>query len=76
MTNCPNCGAVRDPAESCCPYCDTPYARLGIDLAHGRDMTAMVAEIQRLMAPGIITANEARALMGLPPVYGGRKAWR
>ena len=63
-TNCPNCGAVKDPAESCCPYCDTPY-QPAIVL---KDQNELAAEIQRLMAPGIITANEARALMGLPPV--------
>lgn len=26
-TNCPNCGAVMEPAETRCPYCGTPYPR-------------------------------------------------
>lgn len=68
MTNCPNCGAVRDPAESCCPYCDTPYTWVGIDLAGGSDMTPRVAVLTREVQAAIMTPNEARALMGLPPV--------
>lgn len=75
MTNCPNCGAVRDPAETACPYCDTPYAWAGIDLANGSDMTARVAVLTTRVAvlttqvqACIMTPNEARAVLGLPPV--------
>ncbi len=74
MTNCPNCGAVREPAESRCPYCGTPYPRdrktvpaadlpedTTIHLEVGQD-----AEINcRLLELGLITPSEARRRMGL-----------
>lgn len=63
MTNCPNCGAVKDPSESCCPYCDTPYQPAIVQ----EDQNVLAAKITRYMAAAIMTPNEARALMGLPP---------
>ena len=63
LTNCPNCGAPVDLAEKCCPYCDTPY----INHDPQADILARLAEVQHRMAAGVMTANEARALLGLPP---------
>ena len=75
-TNCPNCGAVVEPAESRCPYCGTAYPRpkrqkvayaIATVPEAQEDPHTLAQEVQRLMAAGILTANEARAHMGLPP---------
>lgn len=67
MTNCPNCGAVRDPAETACPYCDTPYS-WDIAMADAGDMSARVALLTHQIQAGFMTPNEARERLGLPPV--------
>lgn len=67
-TNCPNCGAPVDLAESCCPYCDTPYISKVDAYTPMEDKLAIIEELNRKMAAGILTGNEARALLGLPPV--------
>lgn len=73
-TNCPNCGAVREPAESRCPYCGTPYPRdrkAAQAVAVPENVTirldvAQLAEIScDLLDCGLITPNEARRRMGL-----------
>lgn len=74
MTNCPNCGAVREPAESRCPYCGTPYPKdrktvLAADLLEDTTIhleVGQIAEITcRQLDLGLITPNEARRRMGL-----------
>ena len=74
MTNCPNCGAVREPAESRCPYCGTPYPRdrkaaQAVAIPEGvtiRLETGQLAEIIcRELDLGLITPNEAWRRMGL-----------
>ena len=74
MTNCPNCGAVREPAESRCPYCGTPYPKdrktvLAADLPEGTTIHLDADQLARiscdLLDLGLITPNEARRRMGL-----------
>lgn len=77
LTNCPNCGAVVEPAESRCPYCGTPYPRdrkagtavivTGGPVFPPDEQQALVEALHRQLVAGIMTPNEARALMGLPP---------
>lgn len=67
-TNCPNCGAPVDLAETCCPYCDTPYIPKVDAYTPMEDKLAIMNELNRTMVAGIMTPNEARALMGLPLV--------
>lgn len=73
MTNCPNCGAVREPAESRCPYCGTPYPK---DTKVAEAVAVPISDIEaaegfdRLLqeiATATMTPNEARRRMGLPP---------
>lgn len=70
--NCPNCGAVREPAESRCPYCGTPYPRdrkTAQAVAVPEPVTINMDEqklcMARYMEMGLITPNEARRRMGL-----------
>lgn len=67
LTNCPNCGAPVDLAETCCPYCDTPYIQKVDAYTPMEDKLAIMNELNRTMVAGIMTPNEARALLGLPP---------
>lgn len=73
-TNCPNCGAVREPAESRCPYCGTPYPRdrkvaeavaVPEPITIHMDTSAITAAVIREYELGILTPNEARRLLGL-----------
>ncbi len=62
-TNCPNCGAVVDPAADRCAYCETPYPiRLRAELYEIRINAEILA---RQVAAGIMTPNEARCRLGL-----------
>lgn len=74
MTNCPNCGAVREPAESRCPYCGTPYPRdrkaaqavaVPEPVTIHMDAVQLAAIATDLMDKSLITPNEARRRMGL-----------
>lgn len=70
LTNCPNCGAPVDLAATSCAYCDTPYtwrAAAAPAPADGLD-ACQVEKITRALAAGIMTQNQARAMLGLPPV--------
>lgn len=62
-TNCPNCGAVVDPAADRCAYCETPYpTRLRADRYEIRIDPEMLA---RVVDVGIMTPNEARRRLGM-----------
>lgn len=73
MTNCQNCGAVREPAESRCPYCGTPYPRdrkAAQAVAIPEPVTIHMDAGQLSMCSqrldlGLITPNEARRRMGM-----------
>lgn len=60
--NCPNCGAPIRGDE--CPYCGTAFTRKydGINIY---DTTGKY--VCTLYENNIITANDARRLLGLPP---------
>lgn len=72
MTNCPNCGAVREPAEKRCPYCGTPYPKKSEPPRSVIEPRVpdpeMQKKVQYLLEWKFITPNEARELLGLPPV--------
>lgn len=72
-THCPSCGAPVDLTARSCPYCGVPYPK------PRKTLTAAVigepcklhidaAALSRLVEDAIITPNEARRRMGLPPV--------
>lgn len=73
MTNCPNCGAVREPAESRCPYCGTPYPRdrkAAEAVAVPEPVTihmdaGQLSRCSQLLDLGLITPNDARRRMGM-----------
>lgn len=74
MINCPNCGAVREPAETRCPYCGTPYPKdrmVAEAVAVPEPVTIHMEPVQiaetycRQLDLGLITPNEARRRMGL-----------
>lgn len=57
-TNCPNCGAVVDPAADRCAYCETPYpTHMRVERQEIRIDTAALA---RCVDAGVLTPNEAR----------------
>lgn len=73
--NCPNCGAVREPAESRCPYCGTPYPRpkrSKVAYAVAEPVTVnlgdqdKLATVMKALEAAIMTPNEARECLGLP----------
>lgn len=67
MTNCPNCGAVIEPAETRCPYCETPYTQRQLREAAKLFAGPMTAEmLANMVAAGTVTPNEARECLGLP----------
>lgn len=66
LTNCPNCGAVVDPAATRCAYCETPYPiRLRADLYQ---INIDAARLVRQVELGCISPNEARRRLGMPEV--------
>ena len=62
ICNCPNCGAPIRGDE--CPYCGTAFTRKygGCDLydPYGNYITTLIGG-------NLLTPNEARQLIGLPP---------
>lgn len=82
MTNCPNCGAPI--TSSACEYCGTVHRRsresddMVALLKHANDCIQKSIDMQALYdeaiyamrgySYGVYTANEARALMGLPRI--------
>lgn len=70
-TNCPNCGAVVDPAAKICAYCGTPYvwARQPLFVPAETDERP---ELAAATMHEILTPNEMRARLGLPPVKPGK----
>lgn len=71
MANCPNCGApiVADQ----CEYCGTVFRTL-IKCSH--DALKCHETVERLLASGIVTANEARELCGLNRMDTHIPEWR
>ncbi len=68
LTNCPNCGAVRDLEAKRCPYCDTPYINNGVPDAPPVTVEIdprSLARITQGLDLGLITPNEARRRLGL-----------
>lgn len=59
-TNCQNCGAVINTAADRCAYCGTPY-----------NIHIRTAMLLRQVDMALITPNEARERLGLPPKTGG-----
>lgn len=64
-TNCPNCGAPVDIHAEKCAYCDTPYIK---QTAETITLTLDTTAIAKAVSEGIITVNEARRRLGLPPI--------
>lgn len=61
--NCPNCGAPIRGDE--CPYCGTAFTRKQEDTPiYDRNGNYITTLLDR----GLMTTNEARALLNLPPV--------
>lgn len=73
-TNCPNCGAVVDMTAKECAYCGTPYiwARQPLFVPAETDERP---ELASATMHEILTPNEMRARLGLPPVKESI-AWR
>lgn len=65
--NCPNCGAPVDLEETKCPYCETPYPWKMPEPWPLESKIDMLQELNRQLVAGIMTPNEARARLGLPP---------
>lgn len=66
-TLCPTCGAPVDLTARSCPYCGVPYPKP----RKTAQAVAICIDAQQLadqVAASIITPNEARRRMGLPPV--------
>lgn len=61
ITNCPNCGAPITGRQ--CEYCGTMFS--APKLCSQDDILGMHKNAERLLASGVITANEARELCGL-----------
>lgn len=61
-TNCPNCGAVVDMTAKLCAYCGTPYVWA---LA---PETEEQPELATSTMHEVLTPNEMRSRLGLPPV--------
>lgn len=74
-THCPSCGAPVALETAHCPYCGVPYPRprkqaqaVAIDLGIASPSKVMATSLAQQLQAAIITQNEARARMGLPPV--------
>lgn len=67
MTNCPNCGAVVDPAADRCAYCDTPYP-FALQPVIKIDANGITFCLQQQVERGLMTPNEARRRLGLREV--------
>lgn len=62
ITNCPNCGAPITGRQ--CEYCGTMFSFSEAKLCSQNDILGMHKNAERLLASGVITANEARELCG------------
>lgn len=72
-THCPTCGAPVDLTARSCPYCGVPYPKprkTAQAVAIGEPVALHIdhKQLAALVADSIITPNEARRRMGLPPV--------
>lgn len=65
MSNCPNCGApiVADQ----CEYCGTRFSDGGLYPTQTMPRDAYDS-YEKMIQSGVVTANEARALLGLNPI--------
>ena len=61
-TNCPNCGAPITGLQ--CEYCGTMFSFSTPKLYSQDNILGMHKNAERLLASGVITANEARELCG------------
>jgi rRNA maturation protein Nop10 len=66
MSNCPNCGAPITGPE--CEYCGTTFHVSKPKHCSHDDIHAMYETAERLLVSGVVTANEARELVGLPRI--------
>lgn len=66
MYNCHNCGAPIKGPE--CEYCGTIFDVPRLKPCSHDDICALYKEAERLLVSGVVTANEARELCGLPRV--------
>lgn len=60
VTNCPNCGAPIDLTVDKCAYCGTYYEKIVES-----DIINTHEAVDKIIAMGCMTVNEARKLMGL-----------
>lgn len=65
-TNCPNCGAAIDLTAKMCAYCGTPYVWAVTPEIEVR------LELEPAAMHKILTPNEMRSRLGLPPVKPGK----
>lgn len=63
--NCPNCGAPIRGDE--CPYCGTSFTRKPIYGKYTDIYDSYGNYITTLLGSNLLTSNEARSLLGLPP---------
>lgn len=75
-THCPTCGAPVDLTARSCPYCGVPYPKprkTAQAVAIGKPLTVQVdgisgPQLAAMLERHILTPNEVRRRMGLPPL--------